>query len=173
MRPGLEVVRREGHEVVVVRVHHDVSSQIGQFDEIFLPRFGPPVRPRIRNDDRVDTEQGFGKPNVEVGMELAPVFGKVERSPAAGDLGDVRGRVVLGYSVGCERGPGVENRPSFWSGLDDFWLVQADSEHLPRPVLVPPVSGSAAEGRVNDRVGAFKQVILRYLYRSRFIFNQP
>jgi len=68
-------------------------------------------------------------------MEFAPVFGEVDRSPAARDLGEVRGR-VLGHVVGREHGSGVEERPSFLSRFDDFRLVQADSEHLRRPVLV-------------------------------------
>jgi len=148
MRPDLEVVRGEGHEIVIVRVHHDVSAQINQFDEVFLPRFRPSIRPRVWNNDRVDTKKGLGEANVEVGMEFAPVFGEVDRSPAAGDLGEIWGR-VLGHVVGCEHGPGVEESPSFLSRLDDFWLVQADSEHLRRPVLVfavpIPVKG------VNDR----------------------
>lgn len=72
-------------------------------------------------------------------MELAPVFGKVYRSPAAGDLGEVRGR-VLGYAVCCEHGAGVEERPPFRSRLDCFWLVQTDSEHLLRLSSVFSVS---------------------------------
>ena len=122
MRPGLEVVRREGHEVVVIRVHHDVPSQISQLDKVLLPRFRPPVRPRIRNDDGIDPKQNLRKPNVQVGMEFPPVFREVDRSPAAGDLGEVRGR-VLGYAVGCERGSGVEKRPSLQPRLDRFRLV--------------------------------------------------
>ena len=129
MRPELEMVRREGHETVVVRVHHDVPTQISQFDEIFLPRSRPAVRPRIWDHDGVDTEKDLGEANVEVGVEFAPVFGEVDRSPAAGDLGEVRGR-VLGYVVGCEHGSGVEECPSFSSRLDDFWLIQADSKYL-------------------------------------------
>ena len=78
-------------------------------------------------------------------MELAPVFGEVDRSPAAGDLGEVRGG-VLGYVVGCEHGSRVEERPSFLSRLDNFRLVQADSEHPPRPVLVFAVPVSVEEG---------------------------
>ena len=146
MRSDLEVIRRERYKVVVVRVHHDVSAQISQLDEILLPRFRPPVRPRTRDHDRVDTEKGFGEADVEVGMEFAPVFGEVDRSPAAGDLGEVRSR-VLGHVVGCEHGPGVEELPPTWSRLDHLWLVQADSEHLPRPVSVFAVSIP----RVSDR----------------------
>ena len=149
MRSALEVVRREGHEVVVVRVHHGVSAQISQLDEILLPRFRPPVRPRTRNHDRVDTEKGFGEADVEVRMEFAPVFGKVDRSPAAGDLGEVRSR-VLGHVVGCEHGPGIEELSPPSSRLDHFRLVQADSEHLPRPVSVFAVSIL----RVSDRYEA-------------------
>ena len=129
MRPELEMVRREGHEIVVVRVHHDVSTQIGQFNEVFLPRSRPAVRPRIWDHDGIDTEQDLGETKVKVGMEFAPVFGEVDRSPAAGDLGEVRGR-VLGYVVGCEHSSGVEECPSFSSRLDDFWLIQADSKYL-------------------------------------------
>ena len=135
MRADLEVICGERHEVVVVRVHHDVSAQISQLDEVLLPRFGPPVRPRVRDHHRVDTGNDLGEANVEVGMELAPVFGEVYRSPAAGDLREVRSR-VLGNVIGCEYGPGVEKCPAFWSRLDDFRLVQADSEHLGGPVLV-------------------------------------
>ena len=146
MRPDLEVIRREGNEVVVVRVHHNVSPQINQLDEVLLPRFRPAVRPRVRNHNRVDIEEGLGKANVEVGMEFAPVFGEVDRSPAAGDLGEVWGR-VLDYVVGCEHSSGVEERPSFSSGLDNFRLVQADSKHLRRPVLgfAVPVPGVWSE----------------------------
>ena len=133
------MIRREGHEVVVVRVHHNVSSQIGQLDEVLLPRFRPPVRPRVRNDDCVDTKKCLREADVEVGIEFAPVFGKVDRPPAAGDLGDVRS-CVLGYAVGCEHGPGVEKHPAFSSSLDRFRLVQADSEHLLRLGLVFAVS---------------------------------
>jgi len=68
-------------------------------------------------------------------MELAPVFGEVDRSPAAGDLGKVRGR-VFGYVVGCEHGPGVEEYPSFLSRFDDLLLVQANSKHVRGQVLV-------------------------------------
>ena len=50
------------------------------------------------------------------------MFGEVNGSPAAGDLGEVRGR-VLGYVVGCESGPGVEERSSFLSRLDNLWLI--------------------------------------------------
>lgn len=138
MRPDLEVIRREGHEIVVVRVHHDVSAQISQFDEVFLPRFRPTVRPRIRNYDRIDTKKGFGEAYIEVRMKLAPVFGEVDRSPAAGDLGEVRG-CVFDYVVGCEHGPGVEKHPSFLSCLDDLLLVQTDSEHVCGQVLVSTV----------------------------------
>ena len=129
MRPELEMVRREGHEIVVVWVHHDVPTQISQFDEVFLPRSRPAVRPRIWDHDGVDTEQDLGETNIKVGMEFAPVFGEVDRSPAAGDLGEIRG-CVLGYVVGCEHGSGVEECPSFSSRLDDFWLIQADSKYL-------------------------------------------
>lgn len=146
MRPNLKVIRREGHEVVIVRVHHNVSAQISQLDEVLLPRSRPPVRPRIRNHDRVDTEKGFRKADVEVGMEFAPVFGEVDRSPAAGDLGEVWGR-VLGYVVGCEHGPGVEELPPPLSRLDHFRLVKADSKHLSEPVLVFAVSVSRVSVR--------------------------
>jgi len=146
MRPDLEVIRREGHVVVVVRVHHDVSAQISQLDEVLLPRFRPPVRPRIRNHGCVDAEKGLREADVEVGMEFAPVFREVDRSPAAGDLGEVRGR-VLGYVVGCEHGPGVEEFPPHLPRLDHFRLIKADPEHLPRPILAPAVSVS----RMSDR----------------------
>ena len=150
MRPELEMVRREGHEIVVVRVHHDVPTQISQFDEVFLPRSRPAVRPRIWDHDRVDTEKDFGEANIEVGVEFAPVFGEVDRSPAAGDLGEVRGRVFC-YVVGCEHGSGVEECPSLPSRFDDFWLVQADPEHMRGLALVfavpIPVRG------MNDRWG--------------------
>ena len=149
MRSDLEVIRREGNEVVVIRVHHDVSAQISQLDKILLPRFRPPVRPRTRNHDRVDTKKGLGEADVEVGMEFAPVFGKVYRSPAAGDLGEVRGR-VLGHVIGCEHGPRVEEFPPTSSCLDHFRLVEADSEHLSRPVSVFAVSIP----RVSDRYEA-------------------
>ena len=133
------MVCREGHKVVVVRVYHDVSAQISQFDEVLLPRFRPAVRPRVRNNDRVDIEKGLREADVEVGMEFAPVFGEVDRSPAARDLREVRSR-VLGHVVCCEHGPGVEERPSFSPCLDDFRLVHADSEHLRGQVLVFAVS---------------------------------
>lgn len=93
MRSGLEVIRREGYEVFVIWVHHNISTQISQFDKIFLPRFRPTVRPGVRDHDGIDTEQCFGEADIEVGMEFTPVFGEVYRSPAAGDLGEVRGGV--------------------------------------------------------------------------------
>ena len=82
-------------------------------------------------------------------MEFAPVLGEVDRSPAAGDLGEVRGR-VLGYVVGREHGPGVEEIPPSLSRLDHFRLVQADSEHPLRTALVFAVSVI----RVSDRYEA-------------------
>ena len=83
-------------------------------------------------------------------MEFAPVFGEVDRSPAAGDLGEVRGS-IFGYVVGCEHGSGVEECSAFFSRLDDFWLVQANSEDLCRLVLVFAVP-VPMEG-VNNRPG--------------------
>ena len=111
MRPSLEVIGRKRHEVVVVWVHHDVSAQVSQLDEVLLPRFRPPVRPRIWHHNCVDGENRLGEPEVEVGVELAPIFGEVNGSPAAGDLGEVQGGILY-YVVGCESGPGVEERPS-------------------------------------------------------------
>ena len=146
MRADLEMVCGEGNEIVVVRVYHDVSTEISQFYEVLLPRFRPAVRPRVRNNDRVNIEKGLGEADVEVGMEFAPVLGEVDRSPAARDLREVRSR-VLGHVVCCEHGPGVEERPSFLSCLDDFWLVRADSEHLRGQVLVLTVPIPV----VNDR----------------------
>ena len=68
-------------------------------------------------------------------MELAPAFGEVDRSPAAGDLREI-GRCVFGHVVGCEHSPGVEEYPSFLPRLDYLLLVQADSKHVCGKVLL-------------------------------------
>ena len=72
-------------------------------------------------------------------MEFAPVFGKVYRSPAAGDLGEVRCG-VLSNIVGCEHGSGIEKLPPSRPRLDNLRLVQADSEHMGGLVSVFAVS---------------------------------
>lgn len=74
-------------------------------------------------------------------MKLAPVFWKVDRSPAAGYLGEVR-CIVRRQVFGCEGRPSVEKLPAFKSRFDILLLIKADAEQVGRPVPFLSVSAN-------------------------------
>lgn len=86
-------------------------------------------------------------------MKLAPVFGEVDRAPAAGYLGQVWG-VRVRDAIGGEKRPSVEGSPAFWSEFDHFLLVKTNAKHGRRDVFrctIPPrkllIMGKFAEIR--------------------------
>ncbi len=62
-------------------------------------------------------------------MEFAPLLGKVQGAPAAGDLREVGG-VEVGDACGCEGGAGVEEVSTFRAKLEILLLVEADAEQV-------------------------------------------
>jgi hypothetical protein len=129
VRPDLEMVRRQRHELVVVWVEHDVAAEIDELDQVLFPRLGPLVGAHARDDRASDGEGGLGEAENEVVVELAPGRGKVECAPAAWDLREVGGGGV-GERRGAEERARVEGLAACRTELDDFLLVEADPEEL-------------------------------------------
>lgn len=129
VRSHLEMVRRQGHKVVIVWVEHDVAAKVDELDKVFLPRFGPFVGAHPSDDRAADGEGGLGETKGEVVVELAPGRGEVECAPAAWYLREVGGGGVSERS-GSEEGTRVEELAACGTELDDFLLVEADPEEL-------------------------------------------
>ena len=54
VRARLEMIRRKGSEVRIVRVEHDVTPELGELDEVPFPGMRPVVRAGVRDDAVVD-----------------------------------------------------------------------------------------------------------------------
>lgn len=129
MRPHLEMVRRERHEIVVVGVQHDVAPQVDELDKVLFPGTCPLVGAHPRDDGIADRKGRLGEPQGEVVVKFAPGSGKVESAPATGDLGEVGGGGVRERS-GAEERACVEGLAACRMELGDFLLVEADPEEL-------------------------------------------
>ena len=151
MRPYLEMVRRQGHKVVVVWVNHDVAPQVDELDKVFLPRFGPLVGAHPRDDRATDGEGGLGEAKREVVVELAPGRGKVECTPATWNLREVGG----GGGSRSEERARAEGLPASGTELEDFLLVKADPEELRGRGA--GISVSNEHVRMHDRPDEYEQ----------------
>lgn len=124
VRSGLHVVRGEAHLVGEVGVQADVPSEIHEVDEELLPRRLPAVGPRPGNLDGVLLGV-LGEPRPHVRVELPPVLGEEDCSPAAWELVEVWsvGVDVLEELGGIPFGPLLHH-------LDESWGVQGDGGEL-------------------------------------------
>lgn len=137
----LEVVCREGRKGGVVGVEHDVAAEVYELDEEALPRARPAIRAHGGDDGRGEGPAcERGKTGGEVGVELTPVLGEVERAPAAGDLREV-GRVGMREAGAGEGGARVEELAALGMQLEVLLLVEADAEEVGGAVFGSAVAG--------------------------------
>jgi hypothetical protein len=129
MRSNFQMVCGEGDELIKVWIEHHISTKMDEFDEVLLPRLCPSIRTSFRHDHLIYTECKLGQTDTEIRVELAPVFWKVDRSPAAGYLGKVR-CVVSCQVLSCKDCSSIEELSAFRPGLDILLLIKANPKEL-------------------------------------------